>query len=152
MARMRKQWGVFRSGLIAIAAGSLSRVSLVSILEGDMSSLSNYTIIRTVGIMSLVPLTTTPPQAGLGFIGLSASSSVATTPAPASVQADWLWRTATWVPATGNNPNFKEISFDIRAMRKQSELDRDYFFVAQEFGGVQGYSIFIGGQVLVGLP
>ena len=151
--RMRKQWAPW--SLPATTLGPLTEATadLTTTINFAMPSLSNYTVIRSIGNLRFWGLTTAARVSFfVGIIGVNAQAGLPQLPSPATDLADWLFWYKTQLPFSNEQPDNVEVHFDTRGMRRQREADRKVFLIMQNVDAVQSAVVGGGGRLLIGLP
>ena len=147
-----RQWGRWNSGddITALAAASVARIEITTLILADLPSLSNWTVLRSLGELTLSNSAATYARVAYGLLIVPSSVTIAGTPDLVDEpHADWAFWGSVLVHPTAYPP--RSITWDIRAMRRGRELEQRIWFVIRNQHAADSINFSAAGAVLLGL-
>ena len=151
--KQRKQWVQWSMPTTTIGPLSVAVVDLMSLFLAVYPSLSNYTIIRSIGNLRLWGVANVSRiSIFYGCIGLNAQAVGTALPTPSVDFADWYYWKRLTIPLSNDNPDSVLDEWDVEGMRKQREFDRQVLLIIRNVDATESVTMGGGGRTLIGLP
>jgi len=147
-----RQWARWNTGedVTALAAAAVARVDITTLIQADLPSLSNWTILRSLGELTLTKTASGFARVAYGVILVPSTVAITGMPDPVDEpHADWMFWGSTMLNQTAQEPI--RISWDVRAMRRGRELESRIFFVIRNQHSSDAAQFAASGAMLLGL-